>query len=439
MRREFSRFVAILGAVALLGVGCGDDDDGGGLNDAGTDTGVSQDSAVDDSAVDDSAVDDSAVDDSAVDDSAVDDSAVDDASPVEVITTNFATSLHKTRKGMETWYLEEEGGFEQLTDVDYDTLACKNCHDKTAMPDWTEATCADCHKEGEETVADATCLGCHSRQGAERANSGEGKAVATDVHLAGENPLSCSDCHSLTEMHGDGNSYDSQFDEGAMTTSCTQAGCHETVASNSFHNAHQEDGESTLSCSTCHMQAALTCANCHFDSEVDGLGKFARRQVLNWRFLINRNGKVDVGTLMTLKYTNESDTEDPEKTFAVIAPYYAHTIAKNAVSGCGDCHNNLGSENNLNCKSLKDTGALKLMTWNAGESNLDNVSGIIPVPPNYDEAFTVDFADITARDDDNKPTAWEFLEEGPDLWQMITRYGSPLTADQMAALGCSAD
>ena len=41
----------------------------------------------------------------------------------------FETSLHKTRKGKPTWYDQENGGFETLTNVPIEDLGCVECHD----------------------------------------------------------------------------------------------------------------------------------------------------------------------------------------------------------------------------------------------------------------------------------------------------------------------
>ena len=45
------------------------------------------------------------------------------------------------------------------------------------------------------------------------------------------------------------------------------------------------------------------------------------------------------------------------------------------------------------CVQALAAGNLQLLTWNAGTSTLDNVPGIIPVPPDYQTKFVVDFAD----------------------------------------------
>jgi len=68
-----------------------------------------------------------------------------DQSPgrINKIEKRFATSLHNTRKGKETYYSAENDGFEKMTEVPYEDLSCKNCHNPDAVPDWQEPGCND--------------------------------------------------------------------------------------------------------------------------------------------------------------------------------------------------------------------------------------------------------------------------------------------------------
>jgi hypothetical protein len=321
----------------------------------------------------------------------------------------FALNLHTTSRGMEEWYAQSNGGFESNTGVPYDTLACRLCHD-SANTSWERQSCYDCHTVIGDSVADSTCLPCHSRQNREIVN-GPG-----DVHRDTLG-FECTSCHQADmangdDFHGDGNYYASMWSPGAMKTECED--CHDPaqLEDNNMHSQHLDN----IHCSACHMQSAISCLNCHFDTEVAGGGKIANRQVHDWKFLINRDGKVRAGTLMTLKYTNGMEDE----TFAVIAPFAGHTISRTAITDCSNCHNN------ANVQALV-AGTLQLLTWNGGTERLDNVPGIIPVPPDYQTDFILDFADWDGSN-------WSFLETGPDHWQMLDQYGEPLTSAQMSDL-----
>ena len=159
------------------------------------------------------------------------------------------TALHNTTAGMDYFYSESQGGFEQFAKVTYDNLHCKGCH---TGPD----DCEMCHVGGVDntpTPPNSSCLDvCHSRQKTEQ---GGGNGPNADYHLrsvadGGEGML-CADCHSSTQVHGDGTAYASML-ANPNNVSCMQSGCHETLASNAFHNAH---GADDFECQACHAVA----------------------------------------------------------------------------------------------------------------------------------------------------------------------------------------
>jgi len=350
---------------------------------------------------------------------------------VSGIEANFATSLHSTRVGMETWYDADNGGFEVLTNVPYDELICNGCHDKAANPDWTEPTCGDCHGADDKHLKAETCFGCHGRQRAERAN---GNAL-NDVHIDdvdddgmdGPAKLGCNDCHSADDMHGDGNVYASMLEQGAIDADCGQEGCHTAVTPSGYHT----DDHADVACSTCHTEAVVSCINCHFDQEVDdpASGKRANRQVHNWKFLVKYQGEYRPATIMTLAYNraragddrgahpDDPDPTDLKKTWAVIAPYYAHTVTKAATDGiaCTDCHAGFGDGKMKTLCDAIATGTLKLLDWDelATPPMQTGASGLIPVPPDYEDVFRIDYVTWNG-------SAWEFFEEGPDVFHMGT-------------------
>ncbi len=325
---------------------------------------------------------------------------------------NIFDSLHTTRQGMKTWYAAQNGGFELLTGVPYDDLACKNCH-RADQPGWKEPHCKDCHGTAGHEVRDDTCLKCHGRQAAEI-----NKHQLTDVHR--DAGMGCTDCHAFAEMHGDGEKHDSMFAPGAMQTRCET--CHKFLPGNAYHTLH--DG--TVDCSACHTQTVLACYNCHFDSEVLGKGKVAYGQFKNWKFLLNRNGKVTPGTIQTLKYGSAEKGNDA--TFTVIAPYYSHSVKKNAVV-CEDCHHSRA------VREYRDTGQIKVVQWNEQTEKLEQATGVIPVPPDYETALKFHYVDWdgTTLDGAGKPV-WTFFKSETDAFQMMNIYGSPLTEEQIRKL-----
>lgn len=314
----------------------------------------------------------------------------------------FATSLHATGQGKQTFYnASPNGGFQAFTGVAYDEISCRTCH----LPEFTGG-CSSCHESdtptfGAEVDANLTgvCGHCHSRQKAEAASY-------SDVHR--DAGMDCMACHTMEDLHGDGHDYPSMLEADAIDANCSQ--CHTTLADNVYHSIH----ETTVDCTACHTQSVITCYNCHFQTQVQLDTKKPYGQFKDWNFLVNRNGKVHTANFQSLN--------DGDKTMVGMAPFYSHTIARNAVK-CTSCH---GSE------SVNDWFADKtidVVTWDDTQGKLLYRKGIIPVPPNYASGgLRFDFVEL------NEPggTTWSFLESGADRIQLL--YATPLTQAQMDKL-----
>lgn len=322
----------------------------------------------------------------------------------EAIAQAFSTSLHATRKGKETWYSSANGGFEQITNIPISQLTCTKCH-PTEPAETYQPGCKDCHKVPGDKVADQTCLGCHSRQ------ANEIKLGYSDVHR--ERGFSCTQCHTSREMHGDGRQYSSWLEPGAMEVACEK--CHPKVKENVSHTIHLN----TVHCTACHTQSVVSCYNCHFESEVAGKRKRPYGIFRDWVFLLRREGtnKVFSGTLMSLVYQG--------KTFYALAPYRAHTIVKEGRK-CEECHNSPALQEYL------QTGKITLVKWDG--SRLVNTKGVIPVPPDWRQAFLLDLVNFTGdpKSAETKPEQWVFLKTGGDAQQML--FAQPLTPEQMEKL-----
>jgi predicted CXXCH cytochrome family protein len=316
----------------------------------------------------------------------------------------FDTALHATGQGKQTFYDSVPNrGFERFTQIAYEDLSCKNCH----LPSSTGG-CSSCHTTdtpelGADVDASLTgvCGSCHSRQVAEtRAPTGAPRY--SDVHR--DAGMDCMTCHTLGDVHGDGTAYASMLVDGAIDPTCED--CHSTIASNAYHTNHAN----TVDCTACHTQSVITCYNCHFETEVEKDFKKAYGQFTNWRFLLNRNGKVYTGNFQSVKYGTS--------TFIGMAPFYAHTIARNAVTGCDDCHGN-AAVTDWFADSVMD-----VVTWNG--TALTHQTGVIPVPPNFNlGGMRFDFVDL----DSAGGSVWSFLKSGADSIQLL--YGTPLTLEQM--------
>lgn len=333
----------------------------------------------------------------------------DQATTTLSIAETFRTSLHATRMGKITWYSKENGGLETLTNFSIPE-GCIRCHpgtkaDGTPIDTATyQPGCDDCHTSPGSPVSDQICLKCHSRQAREM-------AFYSDAHRA--KGFRCMSCHTLEDVHGDGKQYASWLDEGAVKVKCEH--CHRSLAPNQAHNIHQE----SVDCLACHTQSIISCYNCHVQSEIAGKVKRPHTVLKDWMLLLRRKstGKVTAGNLMTANYE--------DKTIAVLAPYRAHTITRNARK-CEDCHDNAA------IREYKETGKMTVTKWDG--SKIVNTKGVIPVPPDWRTALQVDFVDYTGdpTSPTTDPTKWVFLESGADLKQML--YAEPLTNEQLQKL-----
>jgi hypothetical protein len=327
---------------------------------------------------------------------------------------------------------------------------------------------------------DDVCLGCHGRQKAEH-------NLFTDVHRAidaanpGEVPkFTCMGCHQETEMHGDGTEWDSHLDN--PKTSCAQSGCHERELKiaggkkatggacrgdqgggvnercETFHLQHVAD----VDCTACHVRSNTTCNSCHFDSELDKRKRFYRQTpAKGFLFLMNYKDiqDPDVTKVRTATYQSltigadcvdgvcEFDPEDTSdvQTFAVFAPYAAHSVTRGEDLECLDCHvaddGNGGYEGNPAVAQYLTEGIVETTRWNAETNLLEGPTGIIPVPhdwtPDNGAALKMDFVYYLGNTTDPvsknlEGDQWDFLKEGPDRGHMP--YGTPLSEDQMEKL-----
>jgi len=344
---------------------------------------------------------------------------------------SFETSLHATRRGKAYWYEKKNGGFESLTNVPMDSLACQKCHgaakaDGTAIDDATyQPDCYDCHDRKQWLpVGQETCLGCHSRQKTEIDLAGSPAAADhfSDVHR--DAGMRCTDCHQLEELHGDGQTYNSIFEPGAIKAGCTNSGCHPTeeLPQNVYHDLHLE----TTDCAACHVQSVISCTSCHFETETaqDKKRFYGPPPMHDFIMLVNseKTGKITTATFQALTYR--------DTTFYAIAPYTAHTV-KRKVRECMDCHRN------EHVKAYFADGKITVTRWDDTDKKIVGATGAVPVPPEWQTALQFDFVTYTGAatdpiDQPFDPARWSYLKTGADGTQML--FAKPLTIEQMNLL-----
>jgi hypothetical protein len=309
----------------------------------------------------------------------------------------FLSSLHYTAKGMGYWYDKANGGLEILSGVSYSSLGCKNCH---------TPGCDRCHRVTKDGKAEYStkaaknqemCLECHAR---EKAIIGIDRAAKQeDVHLA--KGMKCMDCHSSTEVHGDGKEYISLKQSGAMDTKCEK--CHPSVKPTDSHTIHG----GKLDCKACHVRHVVSCTNCHFDTLVKE-GKRVAIPVSGWVFLMNHGEKVTSASMQTFVVKGN-------KTFFMFAPHMSHSVMKEGRK-CDTCH---GTEIMKQVQKGKVT-----LTWLEG-GKVKNLKGVIPV---------VKGVDYQCIYQDRKEGKWVPVKNpSPPLYHYAA-FGEPLSKEQLDRL-----
>lgn len=311
--------------------------------------------------------------------------------------TLFHSSLHYTAKGMGYWYDKSNGGLEILTGIPYSELGCKNCH---------VANCDRCHLTKIDDIpvystkaarSQEMCLECHAREAS--IIKIDRQANQLDVHLAKD--MTCMDCHSGREVHGDGNVYNSMKDENAMTTRCEN--CHSNLSKNTSHTVHG----SKVDCKACHERQMVSCTNCHFSTLLKENKRLAI-PVSGWVFLMNYYGKVTTANMQTF-------VVDSNKTFLMFAPQHSHSIMAKGRQ-CNECHA-------TRIMQQAKKGKIKL-TW-LQEGKLENLKGVIPVSENVSWGIIYQ---------DRKNGQWVPIEKPLPARLHYAGYGKPLTSEQLKML-----
>lgn len=314
---------------------------------------------------------------------------------------NFEKSLHFTRAGAEYWYCTENGGFETITKMRI-SKDCINCHSNeyangsTIIHDKYSPSCSDCHDTpNSKSVNLEACRNCHTHQTAEI-------GVTNDVHR--DKGMTCIDCHTKADMHGDGRELRSIY-EGAIEKTCES--CHDKLTQSVSHTVHNDK----LDCSACHIQSQVTCFNCHFETGRINSGLFG------YVLLAKNTGtkKIQAANFMGLTFR--------DRTFLAISPYKAHSISKEGRK-CNDCHAN--SVLIQYSKSKK----IPLTTWDEKSGKLSVLKGVIPITEDWQQVIKADFVYFTG--DRSKNGGWSLLKRGVDKFQML--YLEPLNAEDVKKL-----
>ncbi len=319
----------------------------------------------------------------------------------------FTKSLHFTGNGMRYWY-EEPNGFMSVTNIPYNKLICKECHVRS---------CDKCHAlqngarmefSRKKSRDMKTCMQCHLR---EKMTFKFCKAAGRlDVHVAAG--MVCADCHYQADVHGDGRykiSMRHPYPKGVVA-SCEACHVDQKVEAPEFDPnipSHKVHGNK-LDCSACHVSYSMACYNCHFDRAMKE-GKKGNFVPMNkWLLLINYEGKVTAGSVMSLVYK--------DKKFIAYCPYFTHCVTPKGRK-CNECHQNKAVQLILKGRKVPVVSFKngKIVPW----------QGVVPVIP--DKLKWVFMKKV------NK-TTWEPIKNTQKEKVQFAAYGKPLTMEQFRKL-----
>jgi len=234
------------------------------------------------------------------------------------VAKNFTKSLHYTNRGIIEKWNQGVG-----TDLNVPTPnKCLSCHIEN---------CSTCHRIHKTFPNMTVCINCHiKRIGVNYIGYLAGmkeKAPNPDIHYV--HNMTCFDCHSIDEIHGDGKSYstaelavkvrceDCHMNPRAVVKSVKPKQYDPTVLAHSIH-------KDRISCYGCHVGWYQTCVNCHLENM-----KVESKTIDEFHLVKGSDGKLYPACRMFVFYGDKSS-----RVWCLIHP---HTITKG--KECGECHN----------------------------------------------------------------------------------------------------
>ncbi|HEY3247180.1 MAG TPA: hypothetical protein VGK88_02660 [bacterium] len=265
------------------------------------------------------------------------------------IAANFTKSLHFTTHGQETGLRALTGAVRWTAAKPAYQKACASCH----------ATCGDCHVSkppysnnplilgglqnghlfAKKPPMVLTCSGCHGgRVAAELTGQYEG--FPADVHYT-KGKMTCTDCHSGAQMHGDGTTPANRF---AVKNGPECLDCHpDAAAGRSRNRSHTVHGGS-LSCQVCHSAVSKSCNNCHAGAGATSfpalkIGLNLRPETPN-RYVLLRHVPTTRDMIDRLTgLVNTLQNFDRVPTWKTATPHSIQRVTARSQS-CAACHNN---------------------------------------------------------------------------------------------------
>lgn len=307
------------------------------------------------------------------------------------IVDNFATSIHngtgQKRKVTIRSGLNGPQDFDQLPQhqIEGYNSNCATCH----------GTCGNCHivrpLAGGGGLAKGHmfsktpdmvngCVVCHSSRGG-HAYLGVAAGTEPDVHFS-MNGFTCLDCHSGSELHGDGHPVEQRY---AYTKLPKCEDCHQgSATSNPFHSVHYTD----FNCQVCHSQDYNNCGSCHVHGEGARIPSY-----LGFKIAVNPIPDIKTGYNLTLVRRTLAAPDNWEKYGVDYAnfdafPTYNFTTPHNILRWTGRTKVTSARSCYSNCHIRNEEGVLvnrelylfedNLLDWEKNASASIQVDGKLP-------------------------------------------------------------
>ncbi len=240
---------------------------------------------------------------------------------------SFAKSLHYTTEGLWCQWAErvadlaDDLAIEDFASMTYRTESCLDCHVES---------CGECHVSyapsfnleldftgfidghnfvrGDTVEQEAqTCNKCH-------AAGTLYTHYTTDLHGPNGLDMACTDCHLVSEIHGDGTAYETYHNTTAVKISCES--CHDP--SELTGEWHSDTHLNANECYACHVtDQYANCYNCH--------GWFAEENDWEIRYELTLGYADDTGKISNLDHVPVCPEMMGEEFMESIAPGYEIT------------------------------------------------------------------------------------------------------------------
>ncbi len=270
---------------------------------------------------------------------------------------NDANSLHSTLEGYdtvlkmraseETWAFIQEEAFGNHCESCH--TSCGQCH--VSRPTTAGAGLSAGHEFKKVPPMNLTCTGCHGSRISDEYKGGN-EGIPADLHWTKQG-MSCFECHTADEVHGNLDPEANHRYDGPQTPGCDSADCHPDVTDDGTVPGHDADHLATMACETCHAAEYKQCYSCHVQKSEDGIPYYKiepsvmdikigynpiQSEDRPWKWVVLRHVPVDPDTFAYYG-DNLFPNFDNRPTWVYATPHNTQMRGPQAAT-CNSCHDN---------------------------------------------------------------------------------------------------